>query len=278
MTGLHLLASYMKSGNTWVRALLTALDDDNGAVDINGLEGWAAADRAFFDETLEVDTSDLLPGEQHRLRPQAHRIATPPRARGFPIKVHDAWLPAPGATEPPLPRECIAAVVLIVRDPRDVAPSLATHLGLTIDEAIGFMADPAATLINDGDHLRTQLPQYSSSWSAHTISWLRSELPLSLVRYEDLLADPLSGLTAITHAFGRSASREKLMAAIAAARFDVLQAAEARTGFREGSLKAPGRFFGSGQAGTWRTRLSEAQADRIRHDHGAVMRELGYGG
>ncbi|MGJ4953892.1 sulfotransferase domain-containing protein [Bradyrhizobium sp. HKCCYLS20291] len=277
MSGLHVLASYMKSGNTWVRALLTALDDGHGTVDINALEGWAAADRAFFDETLDVDTSDLLPEEQHRLRPQAHRIATPPRARSFPIKVHDAWLPAPGASEPPLPRECIAAVVLIVRDPRDVAPSLATHLGRSIDEAIAFMADPGATLINDGDQLRTQLPQFSSSWSAHTLSWLRSGLPLTVVRYENLLADPLPSLTAIARAFGRSASADQFSAAIAAARFDVLQAAEVRTGFREGSLKAPGRFFGSGEAGGWRSRLTEAQADRIRRDHGAVMRELGYG-
>lgn len=273
---LNLIASYQKSGNTWVRALMTALDAGGESVDINALRGPITAERVFFDDALEIETSDLLDREQFRLQPSAYRVAMPPRAVGFPMKIHDAWLPAPGASEPPLPRERIGAVVLVVRDPRDVAPSLAQHRGLSIDEAIAFMADRDTVIAGTRDGLRTQLPQFMSSWSAHATSWLESGLRLTLVRYEDLIADPVRAFGAIAIAFGRSASDDQLAAAVEAARFEALQAQEAREGFREASRHAPKRFFGSGRAGGWRDRLTAMQADRIVRDHGAVMRKLGY--
>jgi hypothetical protein len=278
MIGLDLIASYQKSGNTWVRALLTAFHRGGDSVDINALGGVITADRAFIDDALEIETSDLLDEEQSRLQPLAYRVATPPGARAFPMKMHDAWLPAPGAFEPALPKERIGAVVLIVRDPRDVAPSLAAHRGVSIDEAITFMADPGAILARSRNGLRTQLPQFVSSWSAHTASWLDSGLRLTLVRYEDLMADTVQTFGRIVSALGGSAETERLTAAVEAARFEALQAQEARAGFREASRYAPKRFFGSGRAGGWRVRLTAAQADRIARDHGDVMRKLGYDG
>ena len=275
---LNLIASYQKSGNTWVRALMTALDAGGESVDINALRGPITAERAFFDDALEIETSDLLDREQFRLQPSAYRVAVPPRAVGFPMKIHDAWLPAPGASEPPLPWERIGAVVLVVRDPRDVAPSLAQHRGLGIDEAIAFMADRGTIIAGTRDGLRAQLPQFMSSWSAHTMSWLNSGLRLTLVRYEDLIADPVAAFTTIVRTFGRNPSQAELVTAVEAARFEALQAQEAREGFREASRHAPRTFFGSGRAGGWRDRLTATQASRIVQDHGAVMRELGYDG
>ena len=275
MSGLNLIASYPRSGNTWVRALLTALMRGDGSLNINALEGPIASDRSFFDDALEVETSDLLPDEQRRLRPLAHR-AVPPQKRSFPIKTHDAWLPAPGAAEPPFPREAVGAVVLIIRDPRDVAPSFATYYGVTVDEAIAWMVRPELSIGNSTQGLRPQLPQLVSSWTAHTASWLDSGLNLTRVRYEDLLAAPLPTFTAIARAFGQSAPPDLLASAIDASRFDRLQAAETREGFRESSPEAPNRFFGAGTAGGWRQRLTAAQANRILRDHGPMMRDLGY--
>lgn len=275
MSGLHLIASYPRSGNTWVRAVLTALMRGDGSLDINALEGPIASDRSFFDNALEIETSDLLPDEERRLRPLAYR-AVLTSGKSFPIKTHDAWLPAPGAAEPPFPREAVGAVVLIVRDPRDVAPSLATYYGTTIDEAIAWMAQSRLSLGNSRDGLRPQLPQLVSSWSAHTASWLGSGLNLTRVRYEDLLAAPLPTFAGIARAFGQSAPPDLLASAIDAGRFDRLKAAEIREGFRESSPAAPNRFFGAGTAGGWRQRLTAAQANRILRDHGAMMRDLGY--
>ena len=59
------------------------------------------------------------------------------------VKAHDAYTLTPTG-EPLLAgaRGADAAIV-IVRDPRDVAPSLANHNGTGIDEAIAFMNDDA---------------------------------------------------------------------------------------------------------------------------------------
>lgn len=276
MTGLRLLASFPKSGNTWVRAFLTALVRSVDAFDINALEGPIGSSRPFFDDALEIETSDLLPDEERRLRPLAHRAVASQDRESFPIKTHDAWLIAPGASEPPFPREAIRAVILIVRDPRDVAPSLASYYALAIDEAIEVMSRPNFSSGTSKDGLRPQLPQLISSWSGHTMSWLESGLCVELVRYEDLVSRPLQTFAAVARALNCTASADQLVAAIEAVRFERLQADERRKGFRESSPNGPSVFFDTGTAGGWRRKLTAAQADRIVNDHGVVMRKLGY--
>ena len=276
MSGFGLIASYPRSGNTWVRAVLTALVRGSGQLDINALEGPIASDRSFIDDALEIETSDLLPHEERRLRPIAGRAAFVSDTHSFPIKTHDAWLPAAGAAEPPFPRELIDTVILIVRDPRDVVVSFARYFGFTIDAAIGAMAHPGFSLGTSKTGLRPQVSQLVSSWSGHTASWLGSGLPLTLIRYEDLVAAPSEGFAAIARVCGYATAPEALAMAIDAARLDRLTTAEARTGFRESSPHAPNRFFGAGAPGGWRDTLTAPQAARILGDHGAVMRELGY--
>jgi hypothetical protein len=276
MSSLRLIASYPRSGNTWVRAFLTALQQKGGAININALEGKIASERSFLDDALEVETSDLLPHEEGRLRPLAYRMALPPDAGSFPVKTHDAWLAPDGAAEPPFPRELIEAVVLIVRDPRDIAPSFGRYFGMTIDEAIDAMAQPKLSLGLSKGGLRAQISQLLSSWSAHTASWLTSGLPLTLIRYEDMIAAPLPTFATIARALNCAAHPELLEAAVNATQIDILRSEEARKGFRESSPHAPNQFFGSGTVGAWRQTLTSAQVSRILRDHGAVMRELGY--
>jgi len=273
MSGFALLASYPRSGNTWVRAVLTAVVRAGEPLDINALEGAIASDRAFIDDALEIETSDLLSDEERRLRADAYRIAVPRLPRSFPLKTHDAWLPK---AVPPFPRERIDAAVLIVRDPRDVAVSFARYFGQTIDAAIDTMSHTDFSLGGSRKGLRPQVTHLVSSWSRHSASWLDSGLPLTVIRYEDLLAAPLESCGAIAGALGFAADADALSAAIDAARLEVLGTAEARTGFRESSPYAPNRFFGPGTAGGWRSALTAAQAERIVQDHGTVMRTLRY--
>lgn len=276
MSRFGLLASYPRSGNTWVRAVLTALVEGSSQLDINALGGAIASDRSLVDDALEIETSDLLPDEERRLRPSAFRTSLPARARTFPLKTHDAWLRAAGAAEPPFPRERIAAVVLIVRDPRDLVVSFAHYYGLSLPEAIETVGHPGFSLGTSKTGLRSQVSQLVSSWSRHTASWRDSGLPLTLIRYEDLLAKPLAGFASIARAFDYPTAPDLLARAIDAARLDRLKTAEAQAGFRESSRFAPNRFFGIGTAGGWRDTLTAAQALRIVHDHGVVMRDLRY--
>ncbi|MDR3514478.1 MAG: sulfotransferase domain-containing protein [Azospirillaceae bacterium] len=276
MTGVTLVASYPKSGNTWVRACLTSLRQGGGAVDINALYGDGRLSRAHYDDALDVDTSDLLPAEFARYRGEACRAMLCDCPPPVVLKLHDAWLPFPGTCAFPLPADMIDAVVFLVRDPRDVAPSLAHRGGYDIDAAIDRMADPAYPLPQQSDGIWAQIPQFVSSWSAYALSWLESGLPLFLFRYEDLLADPISRFQAIARVAGFPHDAVRVGRAVAASRFDVLRAAEAADGFSEARLNPGARFFRQGIAGAWRDRLSVAQAARIERDHGPVMRRLGY--
>jgi len=69
--GLYWLASYPKSGNTWVRAFIANLTHTGpGAVDINALDtGAIASSRHWIEATLGFDTTELSHGEIDRLRP-----------------------------------------------------------------------------------------------------------------------------------------------------------------------------------------------------------------
>ena len=70
------LASYPKSGNTWLRAVLTNyLRDDGEPASINALAGGSVAcDRETFSEIVGLDSSDLTPDEILRHRPLFHEL------------------------------------------------------------------------------------------------------------------------------------------------------------------------------------------------------------
>lgn len=73
--GLYWLASYPKSGNTWVRAFIANLTHTGpGAVDINALDtGAIASSRHWIEATLGFDTTELSHAEIDRLRPAVYR-------------------------------------------------------------------------------------------------------------------------------------------------------------------------------------------------------------
>ena len=87
------LASYPKSGNTWLRAVLTNyLRDGDASASINELIGGWMLGRGLFDETVGLPSSDLTPGEVLRLRPLFYELVAPELPHPWFVKVHDACL------------------------------------------------------------------------------------------------------------------------------------------------------------------------------------------
>jgi aryl sulfotransferase len=259
-----------------MRAFLTSLMGNGDDVDINALAGLGSADRAIYDDALELETSDLLPEELARLRATAYRVALDGMTDVAVVKMHDAWLPFPGTNALPFPEDRIRSLILLVRDPRDVAVSLAHHNGVTIDAAIARMEDSQYCIGRTESGLNVQLDQYLSDWSRHTLSWLDSGLRPLVVRYEDLLASPLRVFGTIARTIGVQRSEAVVRKSIAACCFERLQAGESRDGFGESCRVSSDRFFRAGKAGAWRHRLTARQAQRITRNHDRVMRLLGY--
>jgi hypothetical protein len=168
--------------------------------------------------------------------------------------------------------------IVIVRDPRDVAPSLANHNGISIDQAIAFMANEQAGFCNKTRMQVEQLRQTLLSWSSHVASWLdQSDIPVHLVRYEDLKSDTAAVFAGALAFAGLPASGDAIRRAVALTDFAALQTIEREKGFGEAPRAHAGAmFFRRGRSGGWRTELSPDQAARIERDHAAMMRRLGY--
>ena len=269
------LASYPKAGNTWLRAVLTNyLGDGRRPASINALLGRPiASGRELFHRYLGMPSSDLLPEEILRLRSLFHERLAADLPRPTFVKVHEACLPT--AAGPLFPPAATAGVVYLVRHPCDVAVSFAHHQQWSIDRTVDEMNRPEAALAPAGRRIAGSLPQPLATWSGHATSWLESGLPLHLVRYEDMLADPESAFAAVLRFVGFDPDPGRLAAAVERAGFERLRAQEERVGFRERQPSAPS-FFRSGAAGGWRDALTPEQVRALVEAHGPVMARFGY--
>lgn len=275
MVGIWWLASYPKSGNTWLRAVVATLVTGRPA-DINalGFLGPIASDRFRFDDALGLDSAELSLAQQTDLRPRAYEIWAAEAARPLYCKAHDACHPT-AAGERLFPAAATQGAVYVVRDPRAVAVSLAHHTGRPLEEEVARLADPAAAIAASGDRMNRQLHQHLGSWSGHVQSWLAAPFPVHLLRYEDMHADPQTAFAGVAAFLGLPCGPEAVAAAVAATRFDVLRAQELAAGFAERPA-ASAAFFREGRTDGWRAALNPAQANRIVAAHGATMRRLGY--
>lgn len=160
------LASYPKSGNTWFRAIWSALRKGN--VDVNALLGGGGGLSPSF---VEDATGLSVPETTTQERASLHHVAL--RAHLETIegvvltKLHSAFRAMPGA--PSVGEGPDVRAIYLVRDPRDVAVSFARHEGKTVDEIIARMEDPDAIIgrIVQGAPVDEAL----GTWSDHVTGW-----------------------------------------------------------------------------------------------------------
>ena len=271
------LASYPKSGNTWLRVFLTNfLRNDGQPADINALEMQAnAANRHVVDHALIVESSDLTEDELAWYRPEAYRILARRSRETLYLKVHDAYTRSADG-EPLIPADVTRGAVYLVRNPLDVAPSLAHHHATTLERTIELMGSDEGALVSGRTRLYPQLKQRMLTWSRHVLSWIgQTAIPVHLMRYEDMLRQPVETFSAALRFLGLPDSADRVRMAVGFSSFHHLRGQEQAHGFNEKPPKAQS-FFRLGRAGSWRESLTEAQIEKIIADHGAVMRRLGY--
>ncbi|WP_133065385.1 sulfotransferase domain-containing protein [Niveispirillum lacus] len=270
------IASYPKSGNTWMRLALAGLLAGGARHDFARPLAFApfAADRAEVERALDLESSDFTMAECADLRALAAvELAREAEATLY-RRVHEAWeyTPSGRALFPP---EATLASLYMVRDPRDVAVSYAHHTGIPVDAAILALGDPANTWAIRPGGIGAAFPQHLSTWSGHVESWLAATPTPLVLRYEDMRDDPAGCLAQVAAHLRIAASDAVITATVAATRFDVLRQGEAERGFFNGQV-AGQAFFRRGVAGAWRDELTRDQVARIERDHGAVMSRMGY--
>lgn len=276
MTGINWIASYPKSGNTWMRILLTFYRDPALADQpLHKLDGSLEVLNAhLFDEITGATSSDLTAQYMAPLRRGFHRALVEELPEDRLVKTHDAAHLGDGT--PLFWADGTARAIHLVRNPLDVAVSYASHIGVSHDQVIEDMAKPNAKIGRRARRMDTDLEQHMGSWSLNVESWSAvTDFPVLTLRYEDLLADTEQGLTEVLRFLGIAPEPERVRRVVDLARFDRLKASDANAGFAIPVAKS-GQFFRSGTSNDWRNHLSPSQADRIRADHGAVMARLGY--
>jgi len=276
---LILLASYPKSGNTWMRALLSNyLAADKAPVPINRLVAAPVQQRHAFDEHLGLSSSIMTTDEIMRHMPRYFASHLPAGDPAVFIKVHSVFSRLPDGA-PLFSSATFSGAVCIVRNPLDVAVSYAHHLQSSVDHAISVMGNPEAYLTPDGRRRRRihpNLPERVSDWSRNTASWLdQDELPVRLVSYEQMHASPAACLETVVGFAGLQSEPARLARAADNARFENLRRQEELEGFREKQPTSPS-FFRKGRIGDWRDALSRQQVRLLAERHGPVMARLGY--
>ena len=267
------LASYPKSGNTWLRAFLhNLLRNPDRAFDINKLASFCVVD-SVAELYARVDPrppTELGLEGIARLRPQVHRFITTASKDDVFVKTHN--LHGADFGVPTVTPDVTAGMIYIVRNPLDVAVSFAHHLGAGPDDAIAIMNRSGARTPVTADWVG----ELMGSWSEHVASWTRRPgPPLLVMRYEDLHAEPIRTFRTAARFLGLDPPRDRLEKAIRLSSFRVLQEQERRHGFVEKS-RAAERFFREGRTEAWRTALTPDQARAVVAAHRVQMERFDY--
>jgi hypothetical protein len=267
------LASYPKSGNTWLRAFLhNLLRNPQEGYDINRLDDFTLSESAYgwYRMIDSRPVEEYSTAEVAGMRPKVHRHLTTVFPDSIFVKTHCAVMEDHGF--PTVTFEVTAGAVYVVRNPLDVAISYAHHIGTSVEDAITYMAKSRAMSPPGHNHVHELL----GSWSEHVESWTaKQSRALHVVRYEDMLDRPQSAFGGIARFLGLKPPRDRLERAIARSSFKVLQEKERRHGFKEKSEKAE-RFFRDGTSGQWRKALTKEQVARVAAAHSEQMQRFGY--
>ncbi len=280
MTGsLIWLASYPKSGNTWLRLLLAnLLSDSLDATDINQIDlpQRCVIGRYAFEEITLIDSSLLRQEEVDVMRPAIVNAISAETDGDIYVKLHDAYRMLPDG-KPLLGMGHARAALYVVRDPRDVVISFAFHNGTSIDRAITLMNDSNGTISRNSKRCTPQVPQLMHDWSRHVEGWIdQRDVPVHVIRYEDLHASPIDTLQEAANFLGLTIPQERVAHAVRCTQFSSLQRKEQDSGFRERIKVSTAPFFRSGRTGSWREELSIAQQQRITEAHHRVMTRFNY--
>ncbi len=272
------LASYPKSGNTWLRVFINNLMDQvtgtsNQPHDINRLMQWSRRDaaRRDFEYQLGKSPEEATAAEIAAVRYEIQaNIARHARERVF-MKTHNAVANVEGYST--INFDVTRGAIYLVRNPLDVAISFASHMGQSIDETIEYMANPDATTALASERL---VYEFMSSWSLHVASWFSvAHRPVLIVRYEDMLAARDHTFGRIVSFLGLKASPEQIKRALDHSSFEKLAQQEAQKGFVERPEKAD-RFFRVGKADQWKQVLTQTQIETILKTQGYMMMRCGY--
>lgn len=271
------LASYPKSGNTWFRAFLTALLKE-GEIDLNKLgTNGIFSGKNTIENILDLNADYLSDRETEMFQRITYNHLVARSTETLFIKIHDAFTLSDTDGLPRVSEEGVRQAIYFVRNPLDVALSMANHIGKPVDIAIDkFIINQAGAFVTKNNSPYNQFKQPLGTWSMHVESWLTNpSFPVHFIKYEEMKENPFETFKRAVEALDLDITDEQVSRAIEETKFENLQRKEKEQGFREKQIPSSAFFF-RGQVGRWREELTSEQIEKIRNANEPMMRRFGY--
>ena len=281
------LASYPKSGNTFLRSLLTSyLLTEDGKFDEKKLKEINQFPNLSLFKNIGVDTSDDLEIVKNYIKVQEKINSLDANKIRF-IKTHSSLNDINGYKFTDLKNTL--GVIYVVRDPRSVVRSYANHNQLSLEDTTDRLLEFGATIggIKGSDFGSNQIVTHMGSWSSNYNTWKEFKKINSyfLVKYEDLVSDTRNIFLEILnfiYKLGKSKleiNNKKLKNTIETTTFESMQKLEKQKGFTESVIDDNGKniqFFKYGYKKNEKNILPQELKKKIEKELKVEMNELGY--
>ena len=263
------LASYPKSGNTWLRSLIASyFYSNNGSFNFKLLDNIDQFPSPQFfknyeDPLVEPEaTSNFWISEQEKIN-KDKKIRF--------LKTHNALCKI-NSNSFTNEKNTICAIY-IVRDPRNLITSLAHHYQIDQNEAFNFMRNKKKALIEKSNNKFVGFVPLLS-WDLHVESWIScKKFPVLTIRYEDLLINAFNTFEKVINFINRLSSisdnldKTKMSQSIDSCSFDKLEKLEKDSGFNEAmenkSNKKKIKFFNLGKDNNYKKLLKPQLIEEI---------------
>ena len=277
------IASYPKSGNTWVRALIAHY--------------FFSKDKKFDFELLKnipnFNVSDFI-NEKTPLKSNNDLIKNwlPTQnfinrkfKRNLLFKTHNACIERDGNKF--TNGEVSAGCIYIIRDPRNVITSYKNFENQTYENVAKSMFDNDGYLTSNENTFKKfgiKGIEIISSWAENYNSWVHNkyDIPVCLIKYEDLCSNPFEEfkrifefLKKINKEKENQLDEERLRNTIEETNFENLKTLEKMEGFIEKQQREV-IFFNQGKKNNWKEVLPKKISAEIEKRFSKEMEELGY--